>query len=396
MVFIRPRRHRYQSVASRIIVAVAVMLISTLGNAAQAEGTVERWAALTPPSFQTVSGPAGLASTVVKAMAQDHDGFIWVGTEGGLARWDGYRFHEYQSISGDPASLPDNVVTKLFVDKKGRLWVGTISGSLARFDSKRDAFVVFSKASGDLSGTRINDIDEDAAGILWVATNGGLFHLPPNASPATGAVKRFGRAEGLLSDSVNALVCDSSGTLWLATSQGLMRREAANQRFDEVRLGDIERPTLGGLLMASNGKLWIAAQKNRLFVLDPRTGTVQTILTPGIPRYLSEPYPGEIWSSAMSGGIIAIDAATFKQRSLKRDPNRPDSLPSDSVNGFLRDGVGALWIATAKGFARYESGRAAQSLKITQELESYSTIFVHRDGTVWLGVKRRQGKYRRS
>src|SRR5690606_34505108 len=117
----------------------------------------------------------GLPVPTVTALAQDGAGFIWVGTQGGLARFDGYRFKTFKPDPGNLAALPDSYVWTLHTDVAGRLWIGTIAGGLARVEDEH--FIVYTPKRGGLSGISVRAIEDDGAGGIWVATEGGLDHL---------------------------------------------------------------------------------------------------------------------------------------------------------------------------------------------------------------------------
>ena len=100
----------------------------------------QRWNELADSVFQHAGSDQGLQHNHVMAIAEDGDGFLWVGTQGGLARWDGYRFKPYLPDPKVASALPDNYVHTLYTDGQGRLWVGTGSGGLARYDREQDSF----------------------------------------------------------------------------------------------------------------------------------------------------------------------------------------------------------------------------------------------------------------
>src|SRR5690349_3646759 len=126
----------------RRICAGGLAILAAAASARAAEP--ERWAALIDTTFTHVGHSSELpASTDVSALAEDGDGFLWVGSQMGLARWDGYHFRVYRPSADMPDALPDSYVMALHADPKGRLWIGTNSGGLALHDRERDRFIAY-------------------------------------------------------------------------------------------------------------------------------------------------------------------------------------------------------------------------------------------------------------
>ncbi|MGD3542159.1 two-component regulator propeller domain-containing protein, partial [Xanthomonas citri pv. citri] len=109
----------------------------------------------------------GLPNPVATALAQDGDGYIWVGTQAGLARWNGYRFRSFVHVASDLGSLPGDFIQALHTDPGGRLWVGTANAGLTMFDQRTEKFV---RPADELSHGAINAIASDNQGRLWVGT----------------------------------------------------------------------------------------------------------------------------------------------------------------------------------------------------------------------------------
>ncbi len=132
-----------------------------------------RWSALSDTLFTHHTDPEAGSGTVI---IQDPTGYIWLGTQSGLVRWDGYHFRRYVADTEDPGSLPDSFILALHIDVHGHLWVGTSAGGLARYDADNDSFVVASGPSG-IKGTAVLSITDDPQGGLWIGTESGLAHV---------------------------------------------------------------------------------------------------------------------------------------------------------------------------------------------------------------------------
>jgi signal transduction histidine kinase/ligand-binding sensor domain-containing protein/CheY-like chemotaxis protein/HPt (histidine-containing phosphotransfer) domain-containing protein len=359
-------------------------------DAAPAAAPLARWAPLAPPLFQHILPQAGMPNPIIMALAQDREGYMWVGTQGGLGRWDGYRFRNYLNIPGDPHSLPDNPINTLHADAAGHLWIGMSSGGLARYDRAHDRFVSFRAGPAGLSADWVTSLADDGEGGLWVGTNGGLDRLPAKAEPGRGAIAHYRQSDGLPADGVRALHRDAAGTVWVGTTNGLARWDPHSKRFTTVALPRAggEAITVSSLFGASDGRLWIGTHAHGAMVLDPKTGAIKTIPAPRNIPALGESRPGEIWLSSYADGLIAVDTATLRTHTIRHDPYSQDSLINNNVRAMLRDSAGVLWLATDSGISRQYSGWATASVGQSQRIPALEVLSVMTNaaGQVWLGT----------
>ncbi len=133
-----------------------------------------------PFRFGHIGTDQGLSNQLVTCVVRDQTGYLWVGTENGLNRYDGYRFEHFLSVPDNPASLRDSAISTLFEDRAGHLWVGTKAGGLHLFDRRSETFVAFDAETDGrphVSNNRIYRVFEDAAGNIWIGTAGGLDKL---------------------------------------------------------------------------------------------------------------------------------------------------------------------------------------------------------------------------
>ncbi|MFS8063744.1 MAG: two-component regulator propeller domain-containing protein, partial [Luteimonas sp.] len=130
--------------------------------------------------FAHAGGEYALAQNTVTALLQDEDGFIWVGTQGGLHRYDGQRYILYRQDPRDPDSLPDSFITALAQDHRHGLWIGTYSQSVARLDLRSGRIRRYPVSAGR-SRTRDQQVLALLAddGKVWIGTPGGLEQLDP-------------------------------------------------------------------------------------------------------------------------------------------------------------------------------------------------------------------------
>ena len=400
---------RAQKKLSGWLLAVLIMGIAGVpwgGVIAQVHAAdAGRWTALADTVFEYLARDNDLPnSTAPTALAEDGEGFLWVGTQNGLARWDGYHFHSYKADPSIPGALPDNLVRKLHTDTRGRLWIATNSGGLARYDRERDRFVTYSSGPNSLSSDSLHDIVDDGAGGVWAATDNGLDHLRADTDEVEHFRHDTDAPDTLPDNRVRALFRDREGGLWVGTQAGLVRREPGTRRFVPIPLGQAD----GKVAVAwtfyqdSTGRVWIGTIRQGVFVAD-----LEESATPGateirisramLPmegiRAITEVRPGEIWLGTDGHGIVAVDAKTFETRRILHDPTVMSSLADDSVQALHTDRAGLVWIATTRSISRYNSRQGAvitvfggSSRPSSLSDSDVDSVLPMPDGRVWLGL----------
>ena len=360
-----------------------------------------RWARLTEPSFRHLGPDQGLPSIIATAIAQDRQGYIWAGTQGGLARWDGYRFRNYLPDAKSSAALPNPFVSSLLVDADGRLWVGT-SGGLARYQAGSDNFVSYpAGGQGGLLSPAVLALADDGAHGVWAGTPAGLDHVD-----ADGRIthERAGAASGLPPGAIGAVLREPGGALWAGASDGLYRRRPGQGGFARVALPlrPGQSATVERLLLDQAGNLWIGTRRHGAFRLDQGETQPRQVLEQGAAdasfaqaniASLAEAAPGEIWIGTFGRGILVVHAASGATQAVRRDRTLPLSLADDNVWALLRDRSGLLWAAGNRGLSLHAPTRAALASAFSDSSRrdglSDGEIFsvaAAADGKVWLGL----------
>ncbi|HVO48481.1 MAG TPA: two-component regulator propeller domain-containing protein [Steroidobacteraceae bacterium] len=383
----------------RLVIAAALLATAPLSFAA------ERWAGLSDTVFQHLARDNELPNSATPtAVSQDRDGFLWIGSQNGLARWDGYHLRVYRSEPGKPGALPDNFIQTLLTDSRGILWVGTTSGGLARFDREHDRFVVYPVGRDGLSHVSVRAIAEDGDGGVWVATEGGLDHVRPDSSPIAHMRHSDRDLDSLPDNRVRGLLRDRAGTLWVGTATGLSRLERGSTQFVPVPLpiAHGKLPSPWSFLEDSAGRIWVGTLRQGAYVIESRNApaklveeldTAHAALQNEGVSAIVETVPGQIWIGTFGRGIVAIDTATGHSRRIRHDAVLPASLPDDSIQAMFKDRAGTIWICTDRSVSRYD---AAQSAVLTvfgasSRTDSISESNVNAvqpmpDGRVWLGL----------
>jgi signal transduction histidine kinase/ligand-binding sensor domain-containing protein len=330
-------------------------------------------------SRQMWSTDNGLPQNSVHSILQTSDGFLWLGTEGGLARFDGYQFRVFDRES-TPA-LPGDDIRCLLEDKSGALWVGTASG-LARLKDGR--VQTFSSGGGALSGAVRSLVGTDD-GRLWVLTADGLAvasiaNIDP-ADPATISFHTFSQADGMPSATVLSIAKDGSSGLWVGTSNGLDRIVGNRVEHGPAALAGISidllakepRDTRALLIATADGLLQLEGDTlTRLLGHDLLpTGGIRSVL-------------------ATSSGLWAMgrDSATLIRPEGTLTFTAGVQLSGTQITTIAEDRHGAVWIGTNAGLARFWNGEM-ESLpgSATTESAAVLAIYEDHDGDLWVGTE---------
>ena len=332
-----------------------VLLVSALAVRAAA-GAASPWARVADPVFLRIDQKL-LPHPAVDAVAQDSEGFLWVGTPAGLARYDGYHFRYFEPGRSNPDAPPG--VQALLADPAGRLWIGTPSSGLYCFDEAAETFRAWHADPAGRTGPRsatLNAVASEPGGRLWLGGDSGLDLF----DPASG---RFERADlghpGEAQPRVEAILVDRRNTVWAASVRGLYFRrrfEKAFRLFEPASGGDFGSRRFFSLYEDAAGRLWIGSV-DRVFVLSPDGRLARTYassndpsaLPPGEQWGIIEVTPGVFWVASYDGGIAIVDEVAGRIRRIAIDRADPNGLTPGDVWQFLRDRSGLIWIANGPG-----------------------------------------------
>ena len=304
--------------------------------------------------FTTFTAEKGLAGTIVSALLEDRQGCLWVGTKNGLSKYDGQRFTHFTAEAEQAGSgLIHNAVTALVEDYSGALWIGTEAG-VSRYDGQR--FTHFTTADG-LADNVVRAIVEDQQGHLWLATHQGVSRFDGERFTT------YTTTDGLVSDIVTAVAVDGEGHLWFGTEVGLSRFDPDRPgRFINFTTADgLVGNAVMSLLADRRGHLWIGT-KNGLsrLALRPVDGNGPAVFTnfttktglKGQTIYaLFEDLEGSLWVSIGGFGLMQYPSMAFAFYDTEF------GLAETPVLSMLEDSKGRLWLGTAAaGVRRIDAG----------------------------------------
>jgi len=311
------------------------------------------WAAVAEPLFVRVDTQA-LPHPDVRRLAIDAFGFLWIGTPGGLARFDGYRFRTFVPNPNDPTALPDGWIRAMMPDPHGGLWIGTESSGLVRYDARTETFRTWRpvpRGSGGPRSTIVSALATAPDGSLWVGGDGGLDRFDER----TGSFAHVALVPGPRQPTVLSFLYDREGVLWVGTTAGIFTSSGAGFRRFAVP-GIRSAGDIWNLYEDGEGRLWVSGNGPLAIVGRSRKRVMHLRESRNDPSAISpehtgviETTPGTIWIGEGSGGISVVDTRTWRVHRIAPDRDNRNGLSEGQVQQFLRDPSGLIWIAKGTG-----------------------------------------------
>ncbi len=277
-------------------------------------------------NFINYSTESGLAQSQVRAIAQDRNGFLWLGTMAGLSKYDGKKFINYSIQNG----LINNQIFSLAVDRKMGLWIGTMGG-LNFFDGRKFSSYLF---KDEMAENIVNAIAQDRSGALWLATDGaGLCRF------SEGEFSYFTETEGIAGNTVRALCVDKNGTLWIGTKNGIC------------------------------------------FYTDGKFGRLDTnIVQPHNVSHIFMDKQKHLWFSTFGEGVYEYDGSTFKNY------NESQGLINDWIRSAIEDSDGNIWFAAKFGLCKFDG---QDFMRFTEAeglpVDNTNIVFEDKERNIWIG-----------
>jgi signal transduction histidine kinase/ligand-binding sensor domain-containing protein/CheY-like chemotaxis protein/HPt (histidine-containing phosphotransfer) domain-containing protein len=306
----------------------------------------------------------GLPQGTVFVTLQDSQGFVWLGTEDGLVRYDGHELFRYAYSRTARGGLPGNYIQAIVEDARHDLWIAIKDRGVARWNRATDSFTVYRHDEEDpnsLASNAVHDLLVDASGRVWVGTtDAGIDVLDPTSKRIEHLRHDDQDSSSLIDDRIFSLTLDRGGALWVGTDRGLDRWQPDRRAFRHFRHEPGNPASLSG-------------------------GQLSRVL---------EDTSGDLWVGTRDGGLNRMDHDGRVLQAFRHDPQQPTSLGDDDVRAILADHAGHLWIGTADGLdlLNRSTGQFSHYRHDPSDAESLRDSFImslyeDETGLVWIGTR---------
>ena len=314
-----------------------------------------------PLTIKQLGTQDGLSQSTALDIHQDQQGFIWIATESGLNRYDGYSITRYHR--GSDTSIPDDFIYTIAERDNGDMWFGTARGSVLLWERNSDQFrtVPFVEARHKEAATpSVRKLLSTSDGLLWIGTRGNGLTL---LDPATGETKTYRHDANdpvsLPSDHVNEAFEDRSGNIWVGTNKGLARLLPDRQSFKRFPTGDKTRRGISGIKV----------------------------------RSIYEDHQGVIWVGTAERGVSAYFRNSGQFVSYQTKSTDASSFCGNSVSAIVQDNDERLWFATEQGLCLYDrESNSFSGFGVIDDSKGLTdsdlmSLMVDRSGQLWIGTR---------
>jgi signal transduction histidine kinase/ligand-binding sensor domain-containing protein/CheY-like chemotaxis protein/HPt (histidine-containing phosphotransfer) domain-containing protein len=397
--------------------AYGALLLSPLLLAAPAALALDPARPLAHATLDVWEAGSGLPQNTVQAIAQTPDGYLWIGTQEGLVRFDGSQFTLFDRRT--TPGLTASSILALHVDPDGTLWVGTNGGGLLRMTGAQ--FHPVGPETG-MTGRKVQSLARDGRGALWVGTDdGGLFRsdgsrfrrlaLGDGATPFAaqalcvdragvvwagttrggvtrmedGGPRTFTTDEGLPNDAVFALAPHPGGGVWVGTAGGGLAR-IVDGRVTTAGTPRLPTGQISALLADREGSLWVGTWGRGLCRVTDREVACRSTATGDLPSdhvwSLHQDHEGDVWIGTWTEGLVRL------RQGVVVNVGRREGLAGENVRAVAEDASGTIWATVASGGLHQIRGDSIRVFGTRDGLPSDqpSALLPARDGRLWVGT----------
>jgi len=332
--------------------------------------------------FNQISVFEGLSSSHAKTIFQDYLGFIWIGTDNGLNRYDGYSCNVFKHRLNDSSSLPDNEIFLIFEDSDKNLWIGTAFG-LCRYNRNTNSFII----QNELKKRAINLV-EDKDKTLYTSA-GTQVYLKRKKDKEFRYLFKFAG-----DDEITAMYMDSQGICWIVTRENFIynydtKLKKLTERKD-IPVKDITQVLEDrhhNILFSTVTSIYCYSTKENKMVPFLNKAELNALIT----GFVEDEY-GRIWAGTVNQGFYIIDPGRTNIYHYTHHPGDPESLSSYTVNNIYIDRNQNFWLGTYAGGVNFlternfDTYRTNLASKNSLSNNNIASLCEDNQGNIWIGT----------
>ena len=307
--------------------------------------------------FNKINQTNGLSNDRVSSIVKEKNGFVWIGTENGLNRYDGNKIKIYNKQN---SALSSNDIADLLIDHTGNIWVCTLGGGLNLYNPSNDKFITYKSISHDASSipsNELNTVIEDSNGVIWLGTKNGISFF--NKKEQTFKTYKFDskNSHSISHNDVRSIYEDSDKNLWIGTfGGGLNKFDPTTGKFNRIKSSSIISPDYihsicginkNEILIGSSGKGLLTFDVNSLNFQKKSYGIKKTI---SIVRRIKKDRQGILWIGTDGVGLFKIkniNSAHPTVNNYSNDSPSEFSISSNAIYSLMEDENSNIWLGTA-------------------------------------------------
>lgn len=358
-----------------------------------------------PLSFQRYYSKDGLSSNTIYSMCRDSFGFLWIGTEDGLNRFDGANYKIYRHDPDQEGGLENNHITALCEDQQGRLWIGTNGGGLNYYDRNKDKIIHYNRTPDKRwLSTAITSIAMDSYGQIWVTSYGALFIINGQNENENVDNSYTELLQKFRSKVSRFVFMDSQKRMWVAVGDTLYKYHR-NLKYSESYHISSKTDNAGiehsitSITEDADNRIWVGSSSG-LYVLERDGLPFSQFELPHFPGRLSDDriyalandQKGSLWVGT-DRGLDIINLSNNTVKTYKPDARNLYSISHQSIRSILIDKYGIHWIGTFQGgLNKYDTNLSQFNLKNIGTVDGYGlntrmiTAFLAHKNNVLIGT----------
>ena len=350
-------------------------------------------------NFESITIDEGLSQSLAEYIYQDSFGYIWIGTNDGLNRYNGNDIKVYKNIRNNDNSISNDMISSLVEDFEQNLWIGTDGGvnklNLVTGDITR---YLVSDEDKAISNTVVDEVFIDSKGRLWVCTINGLNLYDSENDKFVKVANEYLENKGL-----QDITEDHEGNIWVSTRDGLYKYNPDNKSVEEFLHNENNSNTISEnnifSVYYSEKKLWIGTKTGGLNVMNLEDNSIKVYTNnPNDPNSIPSNFirdilidrSGDMWL-ATDQGLALFDMEDEKFYTFKNDSGKY-SICDDNIINLYEDTLGVIWIGTFNGVSKFLPNKDFKVYRNnssdSNSLSSSSVCGIYEDseGMVWVGT----------